>query len=219
MNPLIRTAQYCQNLLHKVSWGDFLAPLAFRLYLAPIFIAVGLNKAMHFNDIVYWFDHGLHLPLPWLMAFLATSAELVGGFALIFGLATRWLVIPLMVTMLVAASTAHWSNGWFAIAPTDPDSSVAKVLADVGFPGAKESLANSLEVAERLQKARDILHEHGHYDWLTEKGHFVILNNGVEFAATYFFMLLSLLFTGAGKYVSMDYWIARRYFVLSGSKR
>jgi uncharacterized membrane protein YphA (DoxX/SURF4 family) len=39
----------------------------------------------------------------------------------------------------------------------------------------------------------------------------VILNNGIEFAATYFIMLLALFFIGAGKYLSVDYWIARRY--------
>jgi putative oxidoreductase len=37
-----------------------------------------------------------------------------------------------------------------------------------------------------------------------------VLNNGIEFAATYFIMLLALFFIGAGRYVSLDYWIARR---------
>ena len=38
----------------------------------------------------------------------------------------------------------------------------------------------------------------------------MVLNNGIEFAATYFIMLLSLLFTGGGRYSSLDYWLARR---------
>ncbi len=33
--------------------------------------------------------------------------------------------------------------------------------------------------------------------------------NGIEFAATYFIMLLALLVIGGGKYVSIDYWIAK----------
>ncbi|MGB5096622.1 MAG: hypothetical protein WBN82_01805 [Porticoccaceae bacterium] len=45
---------------------------------------------------------------------------------------------------------------------------------------------------------------------LAEKGNFVVLNNGIEFAATYFIMLLSLFFSGGGRYVSLDYWLARR---------
>jgi putative oxidoreductase len=38
-----------------------------------------------------------------------------------------------------------------------------------------------------------------------------VLNNGIEFAATYFIMLLALFFLGGGKYISADYWIARKY--------
>jgi uncharacterized membrane protein YphA (DoxX/SURF4 family) len=54
------------------------------------------------------------------------------------------------------------------------------------------------------------LQEHGNYDWLTEYGNFVVLNNGIEFAATYFVMLLALFFIGGGKYLSIDYWLARK---------
>ena len=59
--------------------------------------------------------------------------------------------------------------------------------------------------------ARAILKEHGNYQWLTEAGNITILKNGIEFAATYFIMLLMLLFSGAGRYCSVDYWIARKY--------
>ena len=38
-----------------------------------------------------------------------------------------------------------------------------------------------------------------------------MLNNGIEFAATYFAILLALFFMGAGRYLSADYWIARRF--------
>lgn len=39
----------------------------------------------------------------------------------------------------------------------------------------------------------------------------MVLNNGIEFAATYFIMLLALFFMGAGNYFSVDYWIARKW--------
>ena len=64
---------------------------------------------------------------------------------------------------------------------------------------------------ERLSIAKDILREHGNYSWLTENGSFVILNNGIEFAATYFIMLLALFFIGAGKYLSLDFWLAKKF--------
>ncbi|MCR9184320.1 MAG: DoxX family protein [Halieaceae bacterium] len=191
---------------------DFLAPLLLRLFLAPVFIAAGLTKMMDFESTVSWFgnpDWGLGLPLPWLMAFLATSTEILGGFLLLFGLATRLIAIPLMITMLVAIFTVHWQHGWFAIAPSDPSTSMAAPLAAVGFAGARESLTNSEEVGERLSAARSLLREHGNYSWLTDKGSLVVLNNGIEFGATYFIMLLSLFFTGAGRFVSVDYWVGR----------
>jgi uncharacterized membrane protein YphA (DoxX/SURF4 family) len=189
---------------------DFLAPLLLRFYLAPVFIAAGLTKMAAFDSTVAWFgnpDWGLGLPFPWLMAFLATATELVGGFMLLFGLATRYITVPLMITMLVAAFAVHWGDGWFAIAPSDPSTSMAKPLAAVDFPGAEASLANSEEVGRRLDAARSILREHGNYSWLTGKGNLVVLNNGIEFSATYFIMLLSLFFTGPGRYLSTDYWI------------
>ena len=91
-----------------------------------------------------------------------------------------------MVTMLVAIFAVHWDHGWAAI-------------ADSG----------SQEVAVRLGAAKDILREHGNYSWLTEKGGIVILNNGIEFAVTYLVMLLSLLFTGGGRFTSVDYYLSR----------
>lgn len=207
---VIKCVNKMQNILDATRLFDFIAPLAFRLFLAPIFITTGLEKALHFSDTVGWMgSDGLGLPFPMLMAFLATAAELVGGLCLLVGFAVRWMAVPLMITMLVAAVTVHWENGWFAIASTDPQTSIASVLAPVGFPGAKESLENSLEVKKRLEQAREILQNNGDYDWLSEKGSFVVLNNGIEFAATYFIMLLSLFFTGAGRWLSIDYWIHR----------
>jgi len=200
-------------LLSKLSYIDWLGPLALRLYLAPLFIGVGLHKFANWDDMVAWFgnpDWGLGLPLPGLMVLLAASAELIGGLALLLGVATRLVTIPLMFTMLVAAGTAHWNNGWFAIAPGDPDTSTAKVVAMLGIPAAERSLENSVGVGERLEAARSLLKQHGNYSWLTERGSFVILNNGIEFAATYFIMLLVLLFTGAGRWFSLDYWLSRR---------
>ncbi len=200
------------SVFDRLQHIDGVAPLLLRLYLAPIMIGAGLHKFNNFEDMVAWFgnpDWGLGLPLPALMVFLAACAEFFGGFALLIGFAVRWFAVPLLISMAVAAGTVHWQHGWFAIAPGDPDTSTAKVLAMVGIGGAENSLENSREVGKRLSAARSLLKQHGNYGWLTEKGSFVVLNNGIEFAATYFVMLLSLLFTDAGRYVSLDYWLAR----------
>ena len=65
--------------------------------------------------------------------------------------------------------------------------------------------------ATRLAKAKELLKEHGNYDWLTDTGSFVISNNGIEFIVAYFAMLLALFFIGGGRYVSADYWIAKKF--------
>ena len=87
---------------------------------------------------------------------------------------------------------------------------MAAPLAALQLPGAEQSLANSKQVSERLSAARNLLQRHGNYSWLTEYGSFVVLNNGIEFGVTYFLMLLSLFFTGAGRLLSIEYWLQRR---------
>ena len=193
---------HCINKLQSMLDGtrsiDFLAPLALRLYLAPIFWMAGSKKLASFDSTVDWFgntDYGLGLPFPYLMAGLATWVEIVGALLLVAGLAVRWISIPLMATMAVAAVTVHMKNGWLAIAEGD------------GFFSSERTEG----AIERLSIAKDILREHGNYSWLTENGSFVILNNGIEFAATYFIMLLALFFIGAGKYLSLDFWLAKKF--------
>ncbi|GAA5213145.1 DoxX family protein [Corallincola platygyrae] len=184
------------NVWKRIMQIDGLGPLLLRLYLAPVMIQAGWNKIQGFDGVVEWFgnsDWGLGLPFPALMATLAIGAEFIGGILLIPGILVRWVSIPLMVTMLVAAFSVHWENGWLAIA--DPNSWLAG-----------EQVAES---ARKLSIAKEILQEHGNYDWLTSSGSFVVLNNGIEFAITYFVMLLSLFFTGGGRYTSVDYWVHR----------
>ncbi len=186
-----------QGWLNSTRAVDFLGPLALRLYLVPVFWVAGTNKLDGMDNVIAWFgnpDWGLGLPFPSLLAWLAVGSEVLGAIALLIGLGTRWFSIPLMVTMLVAAFSVHWSNGWQAVA--DPMSPFAN--------------ANVQGAMDRLDKAKDLLQDHGNYDWLTETGNFVVSNNGMEWAITYFVMLLALFFSGAGK-LSVDHLIARRF--------
>jgi uncharacterized membrane protein YphA (DoxX/SURF4 family) len=183
---------------------DFLGPLALRLYLAPVFWVAGMNKLGGFGGVVEWFgdaDWGLGLPFPWLLAALATGAEVGGAVMLLLGLGVRLIAVPLMVTMVVAAATVHWDNGWQAVHDLQSPFASAHTL---GIESA-----DAVEAAERLGRAQSILQEHGNYAYLTEKGGFVVSNGGVEWAATYFAMLLALFCSGAGRWVSVDHWIGR----------
>jgi len=183
--------QFRNTLFGYLKHADGLAPLALRLYLVPVFWMAGTKKWEGFESTVAWFgnpDWGLGLPFPELMAYLATWTEILGAVLLLLGLATRWIAIPLMITMVVAIVTVHLDHGWWAIASSDTP-----------------------EVAARLGRAREILQQYGDYSWLTAKGGFVILQNGIEFAATYLMILFSLFFTGGGRYFSADYWLSRQF--------
>lgn len=197
MNKLMSLGCTAQSLLNSTRVLDFLGPLALRLYLVPIFWMAGTKKLADMDSIVAWFgnsDWGLGLPFPTLLAWLATLTEVGGAILLFFGLATRWISIPLLITMIVAAASVHLQNGWLAIAEGS------------GF-FASDRTAGAIE---RLAVAKDILREHGNYDWLTENGSIVILNNGIEFAATYSIMLLVLFFIGPGK-ASLDHLISKKF--------
>lgn len=178
--------------------GANIASLALRLYLAPIFWMAGINKLNAFDNTVAWFGNsewGLGLPFPFLLAAMATAAELVGAVCLALGLFTRLISLPLIITMLVAIFCVHWENGWQAIADASAPFANAQVFA----------------APEKLERARAILEAHGNYEWLTASGKFVILNNGIEFAATYLIMLLALVGLGGGKYHSLDYWLRKGF--------
>lgn len=197
---IIRFFNWAQDSLDKFRSLDFLAPLLLRLYLVPIFWMAGTKKLADMESTIGWFgnpDWGLGLPFPEILAWAATLTEIGGALFLLVGFAVRWISIPLMITMIVAAVTVHLKNGWLAIAEG------SGIFSSDRTAGA----------IERLDKAKDILKENANYDWLTENGNLVMLNNGIEFAATYFIMLLTLFFIGAGKYFSVDYYI-KKWFKL-----
>lgn len=193
---LQRTDEMLNHYLSVLRHFDGLPALGLRLYLVPVFWMAGMQKYASFDDTVSWFgdpEFGLGLPMPWLLAFLATATELGGAVLLTVGLATRWISIPLLVTMVVAILTVHGEFGWQAI-------------ADVHAPFANERV---MQAAANLDSIRALVREHGDYDALTSSGSLVILNNGVEFAVTYALMLLALMVSGGGRYVSLDYFWTR----------
>jgi len=195
---MLNLPRQLQHMLDKTRHLDFIAPLLLRVYLVPVFWMAGMQKWQHFDSTVDWFanpDYGLGLPFPMVLSFLATWTEIIGAIALALGLALRWISVPLIVTMVVAIFSVHLEFGWQAI-------------ADPGAPFATERV---MDAADKLAYIKDVVREHADYDYLTSSGSLVILNNGIEFAFTYLIMLVSLFFTGAGRYLSVDYWIRKRW--------
>ena len=181
---------------------DFLAPLLFRIFLGPIMIFAGMSKLGDVSSTAWWFENTLGLPFPTLMVYLAGGAELIGGICLIIGFAVRWVAIPLMITMIVAATTAHWENGWHQFHEAE-QTMPWEWRTDLIEEGNK-----------RKSIVKNVLKEHANYKYLSETGSITILKNGIEVSAIYFIMLLSLFFTGAGRYLSIDYYLG----LLSGNR-
>jgi putative oxidoreductase len=84
-----------------------------RLVLAYGFFKPAMMKWGGIGDVASWFD-SMGIPLPYLNALLAASAEALGVILLFLGLGTRIIAIPLMFTMLIATITVHLGNGFEA---------------------------------------------------------------------------------------------------------
>ena len=105
------------RLLHWICWfynyflkiGNSLQSL-FVLYMRITwghqFFITGMGKLAHIEKVVAYFQ-SLNIPHPVPTAYSVGFFEMVCGFLLFFGFASRIAAIPLIVIMLVALSTAH----------------------------------------------------------------------------------------------------------------
>lgn len=194
---------FYRKLVTQLQQLDFIPLLLLRLYLTPVMMQAGWTKLQNFDSTLSWFadpDWGLGLPAPVLLLSLVILLELGGGLALLLGLFTRLTALGLSVTMVVAMLTVHAKNGWLAIADA------TSWLAD-GTIFRNEAV---MAAPDKLAQANQILQQQPDYDWLISSGKLVVLNNGIEFAATYFVMLLVLVVYGAGRWLSLDYWLSRK---------
>lgn len=171
--------------LHWLRVFDFLAPLAIRLLLAPIFWVDGVKRLGLFTaaDFV-WYN-----PLTWwnqdaflagagamndtvLSAFGATGSLVIGGLEvagailLILGFAVRWIVLGLFLVVAVLGLQAVGG------------------LAGVGAAGKT---------------------------FFLEHGYTTIGSTPFELYVTYFILLLTLFFMGAGRWFSLDWYIYRNF--------
>jgi putative oxidoreductase len=96
--------------------ADFIPQLFLRLLLAWEFGESGFEK-LHgtnwFADLTFPFPFNLLPPdISWA---ISTCFEIVGAFALLFGFATRFFSISLMILTIVAISAVHWPEHWNSI--------------------------------------------------------------------------------------------------------
>lgn len=164
---------------------DFLAPLALRLYLAPMFWVSGSTKLGLFSSS----DFAWYNPLTWInmdavqaassafsggvfadfaAGFLTISIaglEVIGAILLILGFAVRWITIPLVF-----------------------------IVGLVGYVALKGQPL--LEVAT---------------SFLSSHGYTTMANSSFEVTVATVIMLFTLFFIGAGRFFSLDWFIAHGY--------
>jgi putative oxidoreductase len=101
-----------------------------RILLAWIFVRSGYGKIFNVESVANSFPlRGLH---PYL-AYIAVPFEFFGGIALIFGLATRYVVLGFVIFMLVATFSSHrYWEFTDAAARRAQDSSFYKNMAMLG---------------------------------------------------------------------------------------
>jgi putative oxidoreductase len=88
---------------------DSVALLIARLTVGVLFVSTGWGKVNNLSKVTEFFTE-LGIPMPGFNATLASYTELVCGFLLVIGLASRLASVPLVVTMAVAILTAKRSE-------------------------------------------------------------------------------------------------------------
>ncbi|NCX93564.1 MAG: DoxX family protein [Gammaproteobacteria bacterium] len=191
MSPITRFLKLPRRFVERFKL-DCLGPLTLRLFLVPIFWLAGTEKLAHIESTIEWFgnaDWGLGLPWPAVFAYCASILEVIAAVMLLVGLGVRWITIPLIVIMIASIIAVHHENAWLAM------------------PG------HGAEASTHLHQFFNWLHQNmpGQQDFLSTLGEPVILNSGVPFAIVYLVMLISLFFSGAGRILSLDYWLVKKF--------
>jgi len=101
------------NTISQIEKARFIPLLFIRLVLAYGFYKPAAMKWQDINGIAEWFE-SIDIPAPLLNAYMAAGTETLGVILLTLGLGTRFISIPLIITMLVAIKTVHLSNGFEA---------------------------------------------------------------------------------------------------------
>ena len=103
---IVAAEEIAERVGRALRW---LSPTIARLTVGLVFFQSGWGKLHDLEQVTKFFTE-LGIPNPAFQARLASTAELVCGGLLLLGLATRFAVVPLIVTMCVAIRTALWEN-------------------------------------------------------------------------------------------------------------
>jgi putative oxidoreductase len=110
MNHLINLVRGATHLAERMGNAlQWVSPTIARLTVGLVFFQSGWGKLHDLPKVINFFTE-LGLPAPAFQARFASTSELVCGALLLAGFATRFAVIPLIITMCVAIRTAQWEQ-------------------------------------------------------------------------------------------------------------
>lgn len=168
---------------------DFLPPLLFRFFLAPIFWVEGSQRLGLFtgSDIIWydprtWLDAATYqasvdtltnasgvmaVPAPNIMNGVIGGIEVAAALLLVLGFAVRWISLPLLGVVTLMGLAAFKLQG------------------------------------TATQTATELLMTHGYA---------TPLHNGIDATIVLVLMILALFFMGAGRFLSIDWWIHNSFY-------
>ena len=92
-----------------------LAPLSLRLIVGYGFMAHGFAKLSRGPETFAVVLHTLGVPVPFLLAWLTTMVELIGGFCVLIGAFVPIVSLPMAVVLLTTLFTIHLPYGFFSV--------------------------------------------------------------------------------------------------------
>jgi putative oxidoreductase len=118
MSSLSTTKYFDQPITASIDrralFGRF-APLPLRLIVGYGFMAHGIAKLTRGPETFAVVLHTLGVPMPFLLAWLTTLVELIGGFCILIGAFVSIVSLPMAVVLLTALFTIHLPYGFFSV--------------------------------------------------------------------------------------------------------
>lgn len=108
------------------------APVPLRLIVGYGFIMHGYAKLSRGPETFALVLHTIGIPLPYLMAWLTSLVELIGGFAILIGAFVALVSLPMMAVLLTALVTIHLPYGFFSVKLVEVTTSGTK-FGPVGY--------------------------------------------------------------------------------------
>lgn len=110
--------------------------LPLRLIVGYGFLEHGYAKLARGPDSFTGILHALGMPFPGLLAWATIAVEVLCGLAVLLGVFTRLVSIPMIIVLLVAIFTVHLDNGFSSIKLQSVDA----MGPHFGQPGAETDL-------------------------------------------------------------------------------